>query len=102
MGDDMEENIKAIANIENKYGLVLFRMGLTYLVDVGHRTLDAPYVEESIRQILPEGEANKAKGVTSVMTPEFQCNIVRCAAELSDFSIWTLLNYIKKYVNTST
>jgi len=32
----MTGQMKDIQNIENKYGLVPFRMGLTHLVDVGH------------------------------------------------------------------
>jgi len=89
--------ITAITAVENKYGLVLFRMGLTHLVDVGVRHLTDENVEASIKQILDEGEANKTKG-TPVMTPDFQCNIVRCAAELAKFTIWELFAYIKKHV----
>lgn len=90
--------MKEIAGVENKYGSVLFRMGLTQLVDVGVRHLTNDNVEASIRQIIAEGEINKANGVVTIMTPEFQCEIVRCAAELARFSIWDLFAYIKKYV----
>ena len=31
------QRMNAIAGLENKYGSVLFRMGLTHLVDVGVR-----------------------------------------------------------------
>ena len=95
----MNEKLKEIRNIENKYGLLLFRMGLSHLVDVGHSNFDNS--DEIIMQIMDAGEADKATGVTPIMTLEFQCEIVRCASELAKFSIWTLLNYIKKYVNTS-
>ena len=97
----IEEKIKEITNIENKYGLVLFRMGLTHLVDIGHRNLGDDDVEECIRQIMAQGEEDKANGKITVMTPEFQCEILRCAAELSQFSIWTLFAYIKKNVDIS-
>jgi hypothetical protein len=76
-------------------------MGLTYLVDIGHRNLDEETVQECFRQIMAEEEANKANGVVSVMTPEFKCEIVRCAAELATFSILDLFAYIKKYVHIS-
>jgi hypothetical protein len=97
-----KEYLKEINNIENKYGLVLFRMGLTYLFDVGHRCFDDDFVDESIKRITTEEEAAKLRNKISVMTPEFQCEIVRCAAELSLFSIWTLFTYIKKYMHIST
>ncbi|GHV13429.1 hypothetical protein FACS1894219_08210 [Clostridia bacterium] len=91
--------MKEIRALEDKYGTVLFRMGLSHLVDVGHRNLDIPYVEESIKDIMAQGEEDADSGKISIMTPEFQCEILRCAAELTRFSIWTLFAYIKKYVD---
>ena len=96
----INDKLKKIRDIENKYGLVLFRMGLTHLVDVGIRHLTDENVEESIAQIIAEGEADEADGVVTVMTPAFQCEILRCASELSKFSIWELFAYIKKHVVT--
>nr|WP_092067947.1 hypothetical protein [Dendrosporobacter quercicolus]NSL46857.1 hypothetical protein [Dendrosporobacter quercicolus DSM 1736]SDL66940.1 hypothetical protein SAMN04488502_101505 [Dendrosporobacter quercicolus] len=95
------QRMDAIAGHENKYGSVLFRMGLTQLVDVGVRQLTDANVEASIRQIIAEGEINKTNGVVTIMTPEFQCEIVRCAAELARFNTWDLFTYIKKYVPIS-
>jgi hypothetical protein len=95
----MKERMNEIRNIEDKYGLVLFRAGLFHLVDVGHRRLSEIDIEESVKQIM--GEKDAADGTTSIMTPEFQCEILRCAAELSNFSILTLFAYIKKYVEVS-
>lgn len=97
----ISNEMKEIRNIENKYGLVLFRMGLSHLVDVGHRNLTDENVRESVEQIMAQGEEYAANGKIPVMTPEFQCEIVRCAAELARFSIWTLFAYIKKYVEVS-
>jgi len=91
-------DIQNIRNIENKYGLVLFRMGLSHLVDVGHRNLTDENVEDSVQQIIAQGEEARANGKIPVMTPGFQCEILHCAAELSKFSIWTLFAYIKKHV----
>ena len=95
MISDRTEAMQAIRNIEDKYGLILFRMGLSHLTDVGHRNLTDENVEDSIRQIMAKGEANEI----SVMTPEFQCEIVRCSGELARFSIWTLFAYIKQHVH---
>lgn len=101
MSNDTKKKMKEICSIENKYGLVLFRTGLSHLVDVGHRNLTDENVEESIQQIMAQGEEDKANGKIPIMTAEFQCEIVRCAAELAQFSIWTLFAYIKKYVEVS-
>ena len=101
MAKKMCEKMKEIRAIEDKYGLVLFRTGLTHLVDVGHRHMgDKALVEKNIAAILAQGEKDKVKvkGKLSIMTPEFQCDILRCAAELANHSIWTLFEYIKKYV----
>ena len=95
---DRTVDIQHIMNIENKYGLTLFRMGLTHLVDVGHRHLGDGEVEECITQIMAQGEKDRADGKIPVMTPEFQCEILRCSAELARFSPWTLFAYIKKHV----
>jgi hypothetical protein len=90
--------MKEINDIENKYGLVLFRMGLSHLMDSGIRNFDDKLVADYIAQIMAKAEEDKANGVNPVMSPEFQCEIVRCAAELSHFSVWTLFAYIKEYV----
>ena len=94
----MKDELKAIGALENKYGLILFRMGLTHLLDVGHRNLDDEAVEDGIKQIMDQGEEDRANGKMSVMTPEFLCNVLRCAAELAQFTPWTLFAYIKKHV----
>ncbi len=97
----MTGKIKEINNLESKYGLVLFRMGLTHLVDVGIRNLNNDNVKESIQQIIAQGEADRANGIVPIMTPEFQCEILRCASELAKFTIWDLFMYIKKHVAIS-
>ena len=94
----MSSKTQEINAIENKYGLALFRMGLTHLVDVGIRHLTDENVDESIKQILANGEADKANGVVTFMTAEFQCDILRCAAELAKFSVCELFAYIKEHI----
>lgn len=94
----MTEDLKAIRALEDKYGLMLFRMALTHLVDVGVRYFSDGDIEQDISQIMAQGEADKTNGVHPVITPEFKCDIVRCAADFSKFSIWTLFEYIKKHV----
>ena len=95
----MSRDLNEIKDIENKYGLILFRMGLTHLIDAGHRNLDDESAAECIRQILEKAENDTEH--RSIMTPDFQCNVVRCAAELAKFAIWDLIAYIKKYVTVN-
>ena len=93
-------DIQKIKDIENKYGLVLFRMGLSHLVDVGINNLcDAEAIEKTIAQIMAQGEKDKAAGKIPLMTPEFQCDILRCSAELAEFSAWSLFLYVKKHTS---
>ena len=97
----MSESLKEIRAVEDKYGLMLFRMGLTHLVDVGIRHMsDDDLVEDNIKTIMAQSE-DRDNGVIPVLTPEYQCEILCCAAELAKFSIWTLFAYIKKYVTVS-
>ena len=91
-------DIQAINDIENKYGLVLFRMGLTHLMDVGHRNLGDEAVEDGIVKIMSQGEKDKANGKLTILTPEYLCDVLRCATGLTRFSVWTLFAYIKKHV----
>ena len=97
----MKDDMKAIRELEDKYGLVLFRMGFSYLVDVGHSNLGDDEVKKGTAQIMAQAEADRVNGVVTFVTPEFQCEIVRCAAELAQFSIWTLFAYVKKHVVVS-
>ena len=97
----MKEDINAIKTLERKYGTVLFRMGLSHLVDIGYRNLGDDEVEEGVRQIMAQGEEDRANGKKPVMTPEFLCEVLRCATELARFSIWTLFAYIKYHVVVS-
>jgi hypothetical protein len=67
-------------------------------VDVGFRHLDDEAVEEGIKQIIAKDEDDKANGKISIMTPEFQIEILCCAAELAKFSPWSVFEFIKRYV----
>jgi hypothetical protein len=50
---------------------------------------------------MAKGEEDQANGIVTVMTAEFQCEIIRCAAELANFNIWELFAYIKNHVAIS-
>ena len=95
----MTDNIKAIQDLENKYGILLFRMALTYLVDVGVHNLSEEDAEETIKQIIAKNEKDKANSGFLILAVDFQCKIIRCATELAKCSIWDLFYYIKYYVH---
>jgi hypothetical protein len=99
MDSEMKSNLNKIRAIEDKYGLVLFRCGLGHLMDMGHQNFDDDVVAENVKLIMAQGEKDKANGNITILTPEYQCEILYCAAELAKFSVWTLFAYIKKYVH---
>lgn len=79
-----------IQAIENKYGMMLFHMAFTHLIDVGHRHMSNPeLVAENCKAIRETTKPN------SIMTADFQCSLMKCAAELTQFSIDDLLRYVK-------
>ena len=87
----MDDKMKEIRNIKNNYGNMLFGMSLIQLMDVGHSNITDDYITQSITQIM-------AQGKTSILSPEFQCEIIRCAGELARYSPWTLFKYIKEHL----
>ena len=97
LSDEAKGKMKEIRALENKYGLMAFRMSLTHLVDVGHRHFDDDSIEEGFKLILDEEKAEQAGGKKSFMTPDFKREVLRCSVELSKFTILTLFAYIKKY-----
>lgn len=90
MRKNIDPQYRAILAIQDKYGLVLFRCGLTHLVSCGAQALqDADEVakcKKNIQDTTP-GDA--------IMSPDFQCSIVDCAVELSNVDIWDLFRYIQ-------
>ena len=95
MGIDRHTEIQAI---ENKYGLVMFRMGLIHLVDVGIRHFNDESIEAAFKKIEADVKEAEKQGHESFMTPEFQRGIVNCAAELAKYSPLELFKYIKKHL----
>lgn len=75
-----------IRKIEDKYDLLTFRMAVTYLIDIGHRNL---LNTDNIENIFKEIEYN------DMFSYEYQCKIVKCAKELTQYSILSLIKYIK-------
>lgn len=86
------DNIKKIEALHNKLGDPVFRMAISHLFDVGYRSL----TEESVQET--KAEINSTTKKNSFMTTDFQCALVDAAFELSTYSPWDLLLYIKLYV----
>lgn len=71
---------------------VLFRMAISHLMDVGIRHLTEENVNETCASIMEQDD------IHSIMTNEFQCEIVRIAYELSKLDHIHLLTYISREV----
>lgn len=88
---------KEIQKIEDKYGLLCFRMGLSHLFDCGHQNITEECVEKTKIQIMKEAEADTS-GNISLFSPETQCHLMDIVLELAQFSLWDLLAYVKTNV----
>jgi len=95
--------LHGLEKLEDTYGSVAFRMGLTVLFDWGQRTLaDNEKVDSFINDIKRESEEREVSADSSgkmIIAPAFQCEVVRCAAALAEFSVWDVLAYVKKHVH---
>lgn len=72
---------------------MIFRMAISHLMDVGIRNLDDESVEKTCEVIMGFDDSR------SLMTNEYQCQIVRTAAKIAKFNHLYLLAYIQKEMN---
>ena len=99
MDPNMKSNIVAIKALEDKYGLELFWMSAIHLFDVGMNIMrDKTAVEKEISAIMEQDKADSTNGKITVMSPNFKCAILECAAELAMFSPLTVFAYVKAYL----
>ena len=97
---DKETAIRNIKKLEDKYGIMIFRMGLTALVDLGRNNLsDGRKADSFISGIMKQNDVSEYTDNTPIISAECQCEILRCATALTDFSIWDVFAYIQKYVH---
>ena len=89
MTNTYTEAKKAIDKIRSKDEL-LFRMAIIHLYDVGYRHLTEENVNETITDIMKHDDSH------SIMTNEYQADIVRTAYELSKFDHIYLMVYIQR------
>jgi len=71
---------------------ILFRMAISHLMDVGIRHLTDENVESTCAEIMKQDDSH------SFMTNEFQCEIVRTAAEIAKIEHTLVLSYVAKNV----
>lgn len=89
-----DPKLNALNDYCNKWGEVMFRTTVCHLFDAGCRYSKDPKVVERTCANIMKNTPNNA-----IMTPEFQCELVRNAAVLAnEFEIWDILKYIKKYI----
>lgn len=81
---------KGIQHIRNEYGEIVFRMGLSHMMDVGMRHLTDENVAATIADI------ERCDGSHSFMTNNFQIEIVECAQKLAQFEVPYLLVYVQR------
>ncbi len=74
---------------------MLFRLAVSHLMDVGIRHLTDENVDATCKGIMEQDDSK------SFMTNEYQCAIVRTAAELARISHIYLLVYISQNVEYS-
>lgn len=86
------ESAKKLTEIRNKNEM-LFRMGISHLMDVGIRHLTEENIEATCKKTMQEDD-NK-----SFMTNELKCDIVRMAGELAKIDHIHLLVYISMEVD---
>lgn len=83
-----------IKKIEDRYGTIYFRMALSHLLDVGFQHITAENVAETKAKIMADAASRTGPGIP-VMTPEFQCQLLDIALELTQYGLWNLLAYVK-------
>ena len=91
----MNEITNKIKEIRAKYGDTVFRCSIQHLIDCGIHSFTKDGVKRACDKIR-KGEKNQT-GVP-IMTPDFRCEIVHCAAKLAEIPVWDLICYIKDYV----
>jgi len=92
------DNYLAINGLRNKYGEVMFRMGIIHLFEKGYETFRKKNLERTIRNDYDKEKACENKKHISIITPEFVRDLNLCALSLSNFETSLLLKYITNHV----
>lgn len=86
------ESLEKIIAIHRRCGDVQFRAALQHLFDMGRSN----FTEENVAATKEDISKNTPQ--KSIMTAEFQLELIDAACELSKLSAWDVLLYIKLYI----
>ena len=85
------ESEKIINSIRSK-DMMMFRMAISHLMDVGIRHLTPECIESTCNEIMKEDDSH------SFMTNQFKCDLIRMAGELAKIDHIHLLTYISRHM----
>lgn len=71
---------------------MIFRMAISHLMDVGIRNLNEENIEYTCKEIMKQDDSH------SMMTNEFQCEIVKTAGEIAKVDHIHLLTYVSREI----
>jgi len=91
----VKKQLKEIKAIDEKYSVSVFHKALTSLMEVGINNFNDDYIKETIDNIMLSGSF----GVEVVNAYELQGKVIRCFEELVKYPAWTLILYIKMYMD---
>lgn len=91
---------KDIDTIRNKHDLI-FRAALGSLFENGYNYYSEENTRKLIQKQVEEAKEDQKKGRIMFVTREFNIAIIETAHELSHYSLWDLLKYVKRYVKIS-
>lgn len=89
-----KHNRNEIEAIRDERGDYVFRMALSHLFDVGFLHITEKNVENAKACIMAEEEVG-----IPIMTKAFKCELLDIALELTQFSLWDILYYVKHEVH---
>ena len=87
-GSGLSMRNNEIRDICKRYGENVFRMALSHMVAVGTDRLQNINVDETVKEI-------HATGGNSLITPDMQAAILRCAYELAQKDLWDILAFVQ-------
>lgn len=85
------ESEKIIKSIQSK-DMIMFRMAISHLMDVGARHLTPEIIESTCAVIMKEDDSR------SFMTNQFKCDLIRMAGELAKIDHIHLLTFISRHM----
>ena len=80
-------------NIRARHDEMMFRMAISHLMDVGIRNLTEELCKQTCKAIMLQDDSH------SLMTNQFQCELIWLAHELSKIPHIDLIVYIQRYID---